>query len=221
MRSFFTSFMCLMALLIPLQGCAQLTYSAKAIQGRIVDADTGQPLEGVNIVAQWKIDRASVGDAKALLHVTETVTDANGNYSFPAWGPINLPPMADFGQGRDPLLSIFKGGYEPEFLDNGVVSDIRYRTIPLGEFRWNGKIISLRKWTGDLKDYARRIGFLANGLPYQAGTEWRNYPRMLLALDREDKRLIAIGYPQGNGVPGVHIEKFSKEEKDYLNKYSK
>jgi hypothetical protein len=44
---------------------------------------------------------------------------------------------------------------------------------------------------------------------------------MLFALDREDKRLISLGYPQGGGVPGIHIDKFSKEDQEYLNRYSK
>src|SRR6267142_4227646 len=120
-------------LMLQLQGCAQFAYSAREIRGKIVDADAGQPLEGVNIVAQWTIDRAWVGDDKALLHVTEAVTDSEGSFSFPAWGPITLPPLADFGEGRDPLLSIFKSGYDVEFLDNGIISDTRYRPTPLGE----------------------------------------------------------------------------------------
>src|SRR6267378_4169553 len=153
MRSSFSNVFWLAALLLPLQACAQLTYSAKEIHGKIVDADTGQPLERVNIVAQWKIDRAWVGDDKALLHVTEAVTDKDGNYSFPAWGPITLSPLADFGEGRDPLLSIFKSGYDVEFLDNGIISDTRYRRTPLGEFKWNGEITRLRKWSGNLRDY--------------------------------------------------------------------
>src|SRR5260221_11978553 len=99
------------ALLVQLQACAQLTYSAKEIRGKVVDADTGQALEGVNVVAQWKIDRMGVGDDKALLHVAEAVNDKEGHFSFPAWGPSVPPLRAAFGAGPDPFLSTFKCGY--------------------------------------------------------------------------------------------------------------
>jgi hypothetical protein len=210
----------LAVLVLPLYACAQLTFSAKEIRGTIVDADTGQPLEGVNIVAQWKINRISVGDEKALLHVTETVTDKDGRYAFPAWGPIGLPPLADFGKGQDPVLSIFKSGYDPDYLLNEMVSDMRYRRTPLGEFMWNGTTTKLKKWNGDMVIYARRIGSMAGGLPYRTGKEWKSYPKMAVALDRENKKLVSIGNFNGGSVPGFFIEDLSKEDKEYLNKHA-
>src|SRR5713101_510551 len=184
----------LAVLLWPLPAMAQLTYSAKEIRGKIVDADTGQPLDGVNIVAQWKIDRMLVGDDKALLHVTEAVTDKDGNYSFPGWGPIPLPFRADFGEGRDPLLSIFKSGYDVEFLDNGIISDTRFRSTPLGEFKWNGATTKLKKWKGSLRDYWWHVNSMSGGLPGE-NKAWRGYPRMVLALIKEQQRLKEQGAP--------------------------
>jgi hypothetical protein len=216
MRSSFSNVFWLAALLLPLQACAQLTYSAKEIHGKIVDADTGQPLEGVNIIAQWKIDRAWVGDEKALLHVTEAVTDKDGNYSFPAWGPITLPPLADFGEGRDPLISIFKSGYDVEFLDNGIVSDIRYRRTPLGEFKWNGATTKLKKWKGNVRDYWWRVGVMSGGLP-DSNKAWRKYPRMALVLIKEQKRLKELGAPMG--LPGVPSQGLTSEDETFLKRF--
>jgi len=211
----------LAAFLWPLPATAQVTYSAKEIHGRIVEAETGEPLQGVNIVAQWKIDRALVGDDKALLHVTETVTDKDGNYSFPAWGPIPLPLRADFGQGRDPRLSIFKSGYAPEYLDNGIISDIRYRLTPLGEFKGNGTTIKLKRWTGGLEEYGRKVEFLANDLPsytaqWRDPKEWRNFSKMLIALNGEYVRLKNLG-GKTFSLPGVfRIDQFEQEDQILL-----
>ena len=205
-------------LLLPLQTLAQEVYSAKAIHGKIVDADTRAPLSAVNIVAQWKIDRAWVGDDKALLRVTETVTDKDGNYSFAAWGPIPLPANADFGEGRDPLLSIFKSGYDVEFLDNGVISDTRFRETPLGEFKWNGATTKLKKWSGNVKDYWWKVGVLSGGLPEAAGA-WRNYPRMAIALFKEQKRLKDMGAPAG--LPGVPSLGLTPEDEAFLKGYER
>jgi len=204
------------ALLVQLQACAQLTYSAKEIRGKVVDADTGQALEGVNVVAQWKIDRMWVGDDKALLHVAEAVTDKEGNFSFPAWGPIVLPLRADFGEGRDPLLSIFKSGYDVEFLDNGTISDIRYRQTPLGEFKWNGATTRLRKWNGNVRDYWWRVGVLSGGLPGD-NKAWKTYPRAALALIKEQRRLKDLGAPMG--LPGVPSQGLAPEDEAFLRKF--
>lgn len=221
MRSLFACCSVIASVLLPLQACAQLMYSAKAIQGKVVDAETGLPLEGVHIVAQWRIDRAFVGDDKALLHVSEAVTGKDGSYSFMAWGPITLPPRADFGQGEDPSLSIFKSGYEPAFLTNEVVSNIFYRRTPLGESRWNASTTKLQKWKGDLKTYAVKVRSMAGGLPYRSGVEWKNYPKMLMALVDEERNLKDRGYQFSVSVPGVYVDQFSKEDLDYLNAHAR
>jgi hypothetical protein len=206
----------LAVLVLPLCACAQLTYSAKEIHGTIVDADTGQPLEGVNIVAEWQIDRTTVGDENALLHLTETVTGKDGKYTLPAWGPIGLPLRADFGQGRDPLLSIFKSGYEPEYIQNDLVSDMRYRRTPVGEFKWNGATTKLKKWTGSTRDYWWRVGMMSGRLPVD-NKAWKNYPRMSLSLIREQKRLTDLGAPMG--LSGIPSQGLTPEDQLFLKRF--
>lgn len=217
MKRLFFNIFSLTGLLLPLQACSGLTYSAKEIHGKIVDADTGQPLEGVNIVAQWQIERKWVGDDKALLYVTEAVTDKEGNYSFPARGPILLPLLADFGEGHDPLLSIFKSGYEVEFLDNSTLSGSRDRLTPLGEFKWNGGTTRLKKGRGSPRDYWWRVNSMSGGLPDDKA--WRHYPRMLLALIKEQQRLKELGAPGGlAGAPSLGL---TREDQEFLRRYER
>lgn len=73
---------------------AQLTFTAEAINGEVVDEETGQPLAGVIIVAKWTVDESLVGRNNDLLNVLETVTDKDGNYNFPTWGPKLIPLFA-------------------------------------------------------------------------------------------------------------------------------
>lgn len=193
-------------------------YSAQAITGKVVDAETGEPLAGVIIVAQWMIDRNFVGDDKALLNVMESVSDIQGAYGFPAWGPIELPPRADFRKGQDPRVYYFKTGYWPEVESNGVVSDISYRITPVGGFKGNGKTIKLRKWDGkDLQEYDSRLSGLAGGMPTYYGGDWRKYPRMTLEIEK------AAGVVQERGkfrwrtrVHGFRPDRLSKEDMELI-----
>src|SRR2546422_4340820 len=75
---------------LPLSACHSLTffYSAEAIEGSVADAETGRPLEGVIAVAHWQLKGGFEGGTPiGELQILEAVTDPNGRYSFPAWGP--------------------------------------------------------------------------------------------------------------------------------------
>ena len=214
------------ALALPaIAGCAGL-YSAKAIEGTVVDVETGKPLEGVVIVAHWSLYTRLVGNEKTLLQVTEVVTDKNGRYAIAAWGPKALPAMADFREGRDPELLLFKSGYEPEAfrnpwtgLQNPLTEDTTGRRPPVGDFIWNGKPLPLKKWSGDLNEYARRLGSWKGRLPHFNPNDWRAYPRMVISLDRENKRLKLLGINYGVAAIGVFVDMLSESDQQFLRNF--
>ena len=80
----------ILACMAPLQACSN-SYSAKPIEAWVVDAQTGKPLEGVNVVAHWKLRYGLEGGGSYQLHIMEDVTDKNGRFFFPAWGPKEIP----------------------------------------------------------------------------------------------------------------------------------
>jgi len=216
MRRSFSNVVWLAALLLPLQAYPQLTYSAKEIRGKIVDADTGEPLQAVNIVAQWRIELILGSDEQTLLHVTEVVTDREGNYVIPSWGPIPLPFRASFIQGRDPFLSIFKGEYEPAYADNGFVSNILSRETPLGEFRWNGQTIKLKKWQGSVREYWKQVSSLMASLPDPNAAQ-RRYPGMLAALQKDQERLKRLGTATDSA--GTSPSQLSPDDREFLKRF--
>jgi hypothetical protein len=71
-------------------------YSGAPIRGQVMDDATGKPLEGAIVVAQWELVREvipglvneSYGD---VLNIAEAVTDRDGRYEIPGWGPIARP----------------------------------------------------------------------------------------------------------------------------------
>jgi hypothetical protein len=202
-----------------LSACATpLTYSAKEIRGQIVDAATSQPIEGAVVVAQWVLFHGGPGHGghKGRLHIYETVTDNDGRYFIPAWGPKAHPPMTEL-VNRDPEILIFKSTYEPKTLLNSVMREDSVRVS-----EWDGRVVKLKKAKVDIEKHAFFLssfyGSLGRG---GSDRDWYNYPRMLLALSAEKRRLQSLGLPPGHAGSIPNIENFSESDRDYLRKLEK
>ena len=100
-----------LALLCVIDGCTPLYYIAEPIEGRVIDADSGAPIEGAVVVALWifRIKGLGMGDGRRLLKVKETVTRDDGSYSFEGWGPRLRVPMTQLSSA--PNLRFYSRGY--------------------------------------------------------------------------------------------------------------
>lgn len=203
-----------------LPGCATpLTYSAKDIHGQIVDDETGEPIEGAIVVAQWVLFRAGIGHGghDGRLHIYETVTDEQGRYYIPGWGPKLHPPMTALAN-RDPEILIFKSGYEPKRLQNADIDN--NKSVRVSD--WNGKVVKLEKSSDGIERQGRLLGSFFTSLGYRASDpNWRKYPRMLLAVSKEKSRLRALGLAAGRASSIPEIEYFSASDRDYLRRFEK
>ena len=169
-------------------------YSAHPIRGWVVDASTGQPLDGVIIVAQWILYGTGAGGyiPQGRLQILETVTAADGSYAFPGWGPKPNPTMpielarpfvCCFLEHRDPQLSFFKPGYRTLTVQNkGPSSDSPVRTSD-----WDGKTIQLELFKDSRDKRARDLNVLQGDLGWW-DLDWRTCPRMVLAIEEERLR---------------------------------
>jgi hypothetical protein len=137
------SLVILMLVLVGFSTCvwAPPFYWGEPIRGRVVDAETGEPLAGVVIVADWKLLAGGYGHGGHInsLVVQETVTNKNGEFGFPKWGPKMRPSFTMLDKA--PWLILFKSGYEHGALwneqgSNGFVrrSDWDDRTVKLKRF---------------------------------------------------------------------------------------
>lgn len=92
---------------------------AATFKGRVIDADTKEPIEGAVVVASWLEERATVaGPTTRLKDVAETLTDKNGEWAIK--GPKgreggNITAIFTFLTGTyytlTPEFIIFKPGY--------------------------------------------------------------------------------------------------------------
>src|SRR5262249_26034439 len=75
----------LLTLILCLPGCATLGEAAGPWRGQVLDAETGQPLEGVVVLAVWeKVSPGAMHLARDFHDVDELVTDAEGRFIIPA-----------------------------------------------------------------------------------------------------------------------------------------
>jgi hypothetical protein len=58
-------------------------YGAQPITAKVVDADTGQPWRGI-VVAHWILKFGLKGSSGMDMKLTESVTDRDGQFFFPA-----------------------------------------------------------------------------------------------------------------------------------------
>ncbi len=176
----------MVAMLLPLQGCATF-YSAKAIDAQVVDADTHQPLESVNIVVHWALKYGLEGGGSTDFELMETVTDKDGRFHIPAWGPTHVPLALSDTSMRDaaPEIIMFKAGYGWGGVDNyqGGNPNAANAALVLTSI-WGGKTIPLKRFDGDLRLYARLVGGVLTGVSY-GHCNWKKIPKMMAALNRE------------------------------------
>ena len=110
--------------------------------GRVIDADTGAPVEGVVVLGVWNTEQITPGGAVHNFHdARETVTDKNGDFEIPGMGLKilgNVTPMD---------VLIFKAGYEHIGMSSweSLKSDLILRK----KIKWEGTkaIIPLKKLT--------------------------------------------------------------------------
>jgi hypothetical protein len=168
-------------------------YSAEPIRGRVVDAETRQPLEGVHVVAQWILQTGILhGRTVERLHILETVTDATGAYRLPGWGPKPRPALSRL-ETSDPLLTFFKPGYRPLDRSNNEMHDRPVRTS-----RWDGKTIALEPFRGSPEEWVSALQHVQFRLDWAEPRDdasgrpndyWRHFPRMVIALLEERRAL--------------------------------
>ena len=179
----------LLFLSLPPQAWA-FAYSAEAIEGWVVDAETHEPLEGVNVVAHWAL---LVGDhgLQTDLMLMESVTDKDGRYYFPAWGPEPIPAGLPLGarlQNLDPGIVFFKSGYGRQAVSNEIKGPDLDFGLPVRTSNWNQKTIEFKKSRWPFDQYGLVVSGVLNGVSW-GGCGWKKIPRMMVALNREAERL--------------------------------
>lgn len=117
--------------IILLPGCMYAVRFDGPYKGKIVDAETREPIEGVVVLGVWYTAQFSpAGSTHRFYDASETVTDKNGEFRMSGKGPrvlSNLEPIN---------ITVFKTGYE-------------YFRAPWESLQEAKSLKEIIKWEGD------------------------------------------------------------------------
>jgi len=168
-----------LGLLVSACGITPLHYHGAPISGRVLDAQTGQPVEGAVVLATWKVWGCctTLQDARQrVVAVSEALTDAQGNYRIEAWGPIERPLGYERIVGFDPMISVFKPQYEPAPLVNfawrsgAAANDFRDSTL---KSVYDGQDIRLKPYGEDVVRRLKTFADVLDGNALEADEDTR------------------------------------------------
>lgn len=115
-------------------------------EGKVIDADSGQPLEGAVVLGVWYKERPTVAGAVVTFYdATETLTDKNGNFKIKGQGLKVLSQVSTMN------FNIFKAGYGYE---RGPWESLKEGYFLKDRVRWVGNkpVIPLRKLTIEMRN---------------------------------------------------------------------
>lgn len=174
-------------------------YTAAPISGQVVDAQTQQPIPGVNIVVLWTVTSGSHDHREGLIEVKEAVTDAQGRYTIDGWGPLRNP-LPGAIRAYEPGMIVFHPEYYPSVLHNidpngdppfGWATE--FLAMP---FYWNGGVIALQKSTNkaQFSSQVSSMSSFAWFLYYPSDCAWVKAAHFLKRVDEIRKRAVTEGY---------------------------
>ena len=178
------------------------TYSADPITAWVVDAKNGKPIEGANVLAVWEMKYGLENHGTNYAMVLEAVTDGEGKFSLPAWGPKAVKVKGALERGT-PRFVIVRYGYRLGMGANRL--EVEQRSTMKTESDWNGKTFTMQRFEGSDEQYADYIG---GQLRWEIERVQRNgchaseIPRFLLSMDQQFKEL-ATRFP-GMSVPTLN-----------------
>ncbi|MBI5591266.1 MAG: carboxypeptidase regulatory-like domain-containing protein [Deltaproteobacteria bacterium] len=145
MKKFIASASFLLLLFSCVSAHAWLYYSKSEFRGRVIDAETKEPIEGAVIVVlymKWEFGGPG-GGSTVPMDAKETLSDKNGDFYFPSYetmiGPLSRERVAEF--------IFFKPGYKSvTYIEGKKIPDEIYLAIKKEMVGKDGEIKHTDRW---------------------------------------------------------------------------
>ena len=191
---------------------AQGTWS-DPITATVVDSETGLPIEGVVVVADWELKGGfEGGNPVGHLAVMEAITDQAGKFHFAGWGPRFS--IRGALRAEEPSLLFFKNGYSYfNFTNKASRAWHGWQANSMVD----GTLVKPEKFRGTPKEYMENLNRIASNLDsvlfgIDKECNWKKTPKMIHAMDQQVPSL-----PEGKGhssAPHQHL----RDAEEYYQK---
>ena len=182
--------------LMPLLGAGcfgHLVYSSDTYQGKVIDAETKEPLVGAVVLAIWYREAPGLGGhgpAEGYHDALEVLTDAQGAFTVPA-----KTHLTAIGKIREPEFVIYYPGY-------GFYPRYQVRPQDDKEIAAAHEQRFFNVELPRLKTRQERLNILA-GLPHDPEVPDRKMPNSIRLMNEERRRL---------GLQHTHILREEREQ---------
>lgn len=158
-------------------------------------------------MAYWELHEGSLyghSPGCGAINMEGTVTDANGEFHIPGWGPITAYGSCDM-RGDNPSLILFKSGYDFQGLNNAALYAVD--TVTVSRSIYDGETIKLHRAADldlkrtDVHSYAWDFRSLNDviGRYTLADCNWKKIPDMLRAIYLQEQQF-GVAYQQFDTV---------------------
>jgi hypothetical protein len=134
------------------------TYQGEAFAVIVVDSETMRPVADVHALAEWQMVGAH--GRNGPLMVQDAISGADGVLRFPKWGPL-AGPVSGLSIGSDPVVTLFKAGYEP-VVENNRLWPPATDTEEIRRFGQDGATIQLVPFRGSAASWVKQLRRLAD-----------------------------------------------------------
>lgn len=192
--------------LVSTTGCAT---SARSIEGYVVDAETGEPVPDVIVVAAWRVITGLHGQTKGFLVLDEAVTDKQGYYFLPGWKGKRAGFFAAL-ENSAPELSYFKYGYELKLVSNNITY---YQAAPIKSPResiWDGETIKLKPSHGGEKKKYEDLSGISNYYTVNRRCTSLRLPILTAEIEKLRKTYMHIPGALYSPLPVVYAESLAE-----------
>lgn len=165
-----------------------LYYTDRPYTGKVLDLETGTPIEGAVVAGVWYVDQygGAGGVLAAFCDAKEALTDKNGDFEVPRASCWHWWPFSSLGS---PSFTVFKPGYlgYPPLGFNLEEKRTRMPDFKGGEFlKKTGIVIKLGRPKTE-KDRSLTQGTAGN--PFTNDEAFKKLPNLLRLLNEERKTL--------------------------------
>lgn len=147
--------------------------------GKIVEADTKEPIEGVVVLVEWH-KKQLLADASIYLDAQETVTEKDGKFYLPGIWIFN--PFHRYTVYS--IITIFKSGYEAERWAFSKWEEINPKVEGILKVEDKGPVIMLKKLTMEEREKWRT--------PDWSGIPCEKIKSLLQEINKQNK-LLGLG----------------------------
>ena len=172
-----------LVIMLVLTSCSSMMYHKPEFRGKIIDAESKEPIEGVVVAVYYR--KSTIGGIEPIIHFAETLTDSNGEFGIPLFKTI-IHPLAHESRA---YFIIYKPGYV--FLSD-FDPEILFSTEKSGKnatIKSNTEIAHLKYGVAELKRIKTREERLSAIPVSPPHCSSKDLPLLFKLIDEEDHTL--------------------------------